>query len=271
MAESLWTLRQRVERMMGESITGTPSGFLTVNTFGCTKLEVYSDDYFKDWHGRFYSGTHKDISFVVTGFTQAGGICAFSPSVSVKTDSTDLFELIAPDFSADEINDAINLAISMVEKEGLQDKVDTTTEVVASTYEYPIPVGFLYIREVYQEDSVAGRYTASSGRMDVRHWEILPGSPAKLWFNSSLASLSAGRHLRLVGQQAPPQLATDAAICEVSPSYIVFQTKALLLATRLTGTESTLRAQEQMTIAQTMADRERQHLRVAGAGRRVAY
>ena len=124
MAQALYELRQQVARLMGEMVTGTPSGSLDVNTFGCPGLAIYDNDYFKDWNGHFYSGTHKDTSFVVTGFVKSGGVVTFVPALGSAVDATDLFELYPPDFKPEDINAAINLAISMVEAEALQDRVD---------------------------------------------------------------------------------------------------------------------------------------------------
>ena len=272
MAEPLSAIRQKIERLLGEAKTGTPDGYYAVNTFGCAALGMFEDDYFNDWQGRFYSGTHKDTSFVVSDFTKAGGIVEFLPSLSVKTDATDLFELIPPDFSTDEINDAINLSISMVGGEALQDAVDTSIEIVASVYEYPIPSDFLYLEQIYQEESTAGRYSASAGLMDLRHWRILHGSSARVWFDSYYASLTAGRHLRLVGQKKPSQLSLDADTSAVSLVFLVYQAKAMLHQSRVRGQGSDFEEhQSQMALAQTMADRERTRLQVIGRGRKVAY
>ena len=254
---------------MGEAKTETPEGYLAINTFGCPALAVYADDYFNDWFGRFYAGTHKDTPFVVTDFTQVGGVTTFSPGLSVKTDATDLFELLPPDFSTEEINDAINSAISLVEKDALEDKVDNSIQIVASVYEYPIPDSFLYISEVYQEESTTGRYSPSAGRVDARHWEILHGSPAKLWFNHSWVSLTAGRHLRLVGQKKPGQLTLDADLCNISPTFLVYQAKAHLHFSRVN--EEGDNHFQKMVVAQSRADAERVHIRVAGQGRKVSF
>ena len=262
------SLRQNIARLMGEAITGTPSGGFAVNSFQCSTLAVYEDDYFNDWYGRFYSGTHKDTDFVVTDFVKANGVITFSPSLGAAVDATDLFE-IYPDFKPQEINDAINLAISMIEEEALQDKVDATLVVVASTYEYTIPTGFVYVDQIFQEQATADRYSPSNDAIDFRHWRILHGATPKIWFDDNYISLTTGRNLRLVGQAVQAQLSLDADTCAILKSFIVYQTKANLHFSRVD--EQGDAHWNKMTAAQTLANQERARIQVAGRGRKVAY
>ena len=114
MAKKLYELRQAVGRLMSPGdialVTGTPAATFSTTGFQCAALALEEYDYYKDWWGRFYSGTHKDTTFRITGFTQSGGAIVFSPALSSAVDATDLFELHR-DFSPEEINNAINLAI----------------------------------------------------------------------------------------------------------------------------------------------------------------
>lgn len=261
-------IRQSLARLMGETIAGTPTGGFSTTGFQCSALAVYADDYFNDWAGgRFYSGTHKDISFVPTDFAKANGVVTFSPAVSGNVDATDLFEMY-PNFTAAEMNDAINLAISMVEEEALQDKVDATLAVIASTYEYTIPAGFVYVDQIFQESGTADRYSPSRDAIDPRHWRILHGTP-KIWFDDQYASLITGRNLRLVGQQAAAQLSLDATTCAVLKSYLIFQAKSLLHLSRVDEMDDAHWNKAQA--AKAIADQERVHIRVAGRGKRVAF
>ena len=272
MAQTLYQLRQAVIRLMGEVITGTPGGSLAVNTFGCPALAIYENDYFNDWNGRFYLGTHKDTSFVVTAFVKSGGVVTFAPALGSAVVVGDLFELYPPDFKPEEINNAINLSISMVEQEALQDKVDATLVVAASTYEYDIPTGFLYIDQIFQESGTSDRYSPSGDLIDVRHWRILPGTTPKLWFDNDYITLTAGRKLRLVGQGIQAQLALDASTCSVNPAFIIFQAKALLHQSKIRGTGAEFGEHTtQANLAKANAENERRRLRVAGYGRKVIF
>ena len=254
---------------MGETITGTPDTNLAVGTFGCAKLALYADDYFNDWHGRFYSGTHKDTDFDVVDFAKTAGVTTFDPDLSSAVVVGDLFEMYPPDFTPEDFNSAINLAISMVEEEALQDKVDATLEVAASTYEYDIPTGFRYIDQVFQESGTANRYSPSANLIDVRHWRILHGTTPRLWFDDNYVSLTTGRNLRLVGQGVQAQLSLDADTCAILKSFIIYQAKANLHFSRVD--EQGDAHFKKMIAAQTVADKERQHIGVAGRGKRVSF
>jgi len=262
-------IRQAVAKLMDEAITGVPDTNLAVGTFGCAALAVYENDYFTDWHGRFYAGTHKDTNFIVTDFVKTAGVVTFVPALGSAVVAGDLFELY-PEFKAEEFNTAINLAISMVEKEALQDKLDASLETVESTYEYTIPTGFLYIEDIFVESGTANRYSPSGDRIDFRHWRVLPGSTPKVWIDNNLKSLPASRNLRLVGQAVQAQLATDAATCDINPAFLTFQAKALLHQSRIRGSGADFEEhQAQFQLSQAMADKERRHVQVAGRGRRV--
>jgi hypothetical protein len=271
------TIRQRLGRLMDgdDAIVATPSSeALTTTTFGCAALQVYPDDYFDDYHGRFYSGTHKDTNFTVTNFEKLDannqkGVVTFAPALSTAVDATDLFELY-PGYRPTEMNDAINEAISMVEEEALKDKVDESIVIVASTFEYLIPATLLYIDQVIQESGTAGRYSVSDNLIDIRHWGILRQASPQLWFDNNYVSLTGGRHLRLVGQSVQAQLSLDADLCNINRTFLIYQAKALLHQSRIKGQGADFEEhQSQMTLAQAMADRQRRQIQVAGRGRQV--
>ena len=136
-------------------------------------------------------------------------------------------------------------------------------------YEYLIPSGFVRIEHIYQESSTAGQYSESKDRLDLRHWDILRGTTPKIWIDHNYKTLTAGRHLRLVGQSSPAQLTLDADSCAVNPNYIVSQAKANLHFSR--ASEIGDEHQKKMVVAQTMADRERNTLFVVPRGRKVSY
>ena len=127
MATAFSALRQSVGRLLGAGdiamVTGTPSGGYGTNTFQCSTLDQYEDDFFNEWFLRIYAGTHKDTTCTVTDFAKTNGVLTFSPAVVANIDATDLFELHR-DFTVPELNNAINQAISMVDTEALLDKVD---------------------------------------------------------------------------------------------------------------------------------------------------
>lgn len=266
--------RQALARLMHGSdvVIGAPGSLLATGAFAVPKLTVYEDDYFLDWHGRFYQGPAADTDFEVTGFDQStdnevAGFLTFRPVLSSAVVVTDLFEMY-PDFSPAEMNDAINDAISMVEGEALEDKVDESLVVAASQWEYTVPAGFVAVEGIFQESGTANRYSSSGNFIDPRHWRILPGASPKLWFDHDLVTLTSGRQLRLVGQQAPTQLTKDADLCAVPRSFVLYQAKANLHFSRVeeTGDEH----YRKMVVAQARAHEERRRVRVASRGWKVA-
>lgn len=287
---SRYTLRQLLGRQMdGENtIVGTPdtgSGTdLAKARFGVSKLVPYSDDYFNDWHGRFYDGGHRDTDFEVTDFSSTDGIIHFSPALSEAVKTEDLFELYQ-NYTPAELNDAINLAISIVERDALQDKIDESIRLTESTYEYDIPSGFVYIEALYQESGTTGLYSQSDieargmpattglrsllgGRIDERHWGNIPGP--KIWFDPNGFGPTNNRQLRIVGQQVQPQLTKDSDLCTVSQAYIMYQAKALLHQSRIRGVGADFEGHErQMTLSQIAADRERSRIHIAARGQAV--
>ena len=268
--------RQALGRMMHgqDAILGVPATNLTTTTMGVAKLTVYPDDYFNDWFGRFYAGPRADTDFDVTDFDQekepglTPGVLTFKPALSAAPVIHDLFEMY-PDFSPGEMNDAINLAIASVTQGALQDKRDDSLTVIAGTFEYEIPAGFLYIWEILQEQSTNGRYSSSLNTIDQRYWRILPGSPPKLWFDSNWVTLTTGRKLRIIGQQAPAQLAKDSDLCSVDQAYVLYQAKANLHLSR--ASESGDEHDKKMVLAQARAHEERKSITVAGLGERVSF
>jgi hypothetical protein len=265
---SLSTLRQRVGRLMGTMHTATPSGNFAVNGTDTTELAVFVDDYFNDWHGRFYAGPNRDTNFEVTVFVKSLGHITFLPAATAVV-AQDLLEL-HQDFTPIEINDAINIAISIVETEALLDIVDESIEVKSAVFEYAIPSGIYSIDHIYQEQDTEDRYSPSANLIDRRYWRVLHGSPSMLWFNDSYVTLTANRNLRIVGQKLQPQLVFDDDLCSINQSFIIYQAKALLHQSRIRGEGSGFEGHTtQMSMAQRRASEERLGIRVAMQGMRV--
>jgi hypothetical protein len=267
-ALALSTLCKNLVTLIGEPITGTPSGTYTTTGFDCAGLGGYDNDYFNDWWGRFYEATNKDKTFLVTDFVTSTGHFTFTPAATL-VDALDLFYLVPPPFKPEDLITAINMAISQMEDFALQDKVDATLETVASTYEYTIPSGFVYISDIYLESGTANRYSDSANRIDDRHWRILHGATPKLWFDNNYVSLTATRNLRLVGQQRQSQLTLDADTCAINQSAILYQAAANLHFSRIEELGDA--HDKKMQVALAVAERESRKYTVAGRGRKVAY
>ena len=271
MSTTLYQLRQQVGLLLGSGdmamVTGTPSASFATTGFQCPSLALEEDDYYNDWYLRFYSGTHKGTTVRVTDFAQADGAITFSPALSTVVDETDLFELHR-DFSPEEMNNAINLAIQAVEMEALEDKTDESLTIVSGTWEYAVPSGFVYIDAIYQ---VSDTDSTEMSYIDLRHWQVINKSGTKyLWFDKNKVSLTADYTLRITGQSKASTLTLDAGTTEISTAFLVQQAKALLHQQRIDGTGGVSEAHDkQMALAQTMADRERPKLFVTPRGWKV--
>ncbi|MBT9143126.1 MAG: hypothetical protein DDT29_01525 [Dehalococcoidia bacterium] len=271
MSSKLYELRQMVGRLTSSMKMGTPSGGFGLGTFqSVTLADIYSNGYFNDWWIRFYRGTHRDRSARVMNFVAINGVINFRPNLPTNVDATCLFEL-HKDFTIEEINDAINLSISMVEDEALQDRVDESLIVIANRHEYVIPSGFLFIDRIFQEGDPANLYPPD-GMINSAHWQILRGATPRIWFDNNLVALTTGKRLRIVGQSAQRQLTLDADICQVNATFLVYQAKALLHQSRIRGEGADFQEHKsQLAMAQSLADRERRRLFVSPRGRRIIH
>jgi len=272
MASPLYTIRQLLARQMGETIVGVPVDNFATNAFGVTRLATFEDDYFNDRYGRFYSGVARDTDYIVTDFVKTNGVITFAPALSAAVTATDLFEIYQKDFTAQEFIDAINSAIDMVKDEALEDVVETSIELVSKVFEYDIPESFAYIDDVFK-DSTAGKFELQDDRVDQRHWGILRnGSGSKLWLDANYFSITAGRHLRLVGQGAPPELLLDTDVSRVNRTFVVYQAKALLHQSRIRGQGADSEGHRaQMVLSQNLANSERKALLARSRGRKVLF
>ena len=268
--------RQALGRLMhGEDVVvGVPDVGLTTTTFGVEAVKNFQDEYFLDWHGRFYAGPNANKNFQVTKFdkeTEPGLLAAvftITPAVTAIV-ARDLFELYQ-DYSPSEMNDAINLAIDMVSMEALEDKLDESVVLVADTFEYDVPGGFVYLEDILVEQSTAGRFSSSGDGIDTRWWRILRGGPnPRIWFDDAYFPITAGRKLRLIGQKSPAQMTVDDEKSTVDQSYVLYQAKANLHFAR--SEELNDQHHRSFVSAQSLAEAHKQRLRVAGRGARVAF
>ncbi len=263
-------LQVKLARLMGETIVGIPDAFAG-NSFGSARLSVYEDDYFNDWSGRFFKGPHAGTSFSVTDFEDTGGIVSFGPPLPEDVDADDRFYMLIDPFTPEELIDALNVAIDMVDDEALQDRVDESLVVSNSVWEYPVPAGLLYIEAVVLESGTSGRYSPSRDTIDERHWDILTRQPEPLlWFDDQYTALVDNRHLRLIGQAAASQMSSDLEVCPVGDAFLLYQAKAMLHESRISGADPEGHRTRAL-VAQARADRERDGLLVPSRGKRVVY
>jgi len=263
-------LRQRLGHLTGGVVVGTPTGGLTTTTFNATALSTKPDDFYNDWHGRFYEGRHNGVNFEVEDFVKLNGKVTLEPPTTLVIEKKDLFELYKHATPV-ELGHFINIAISMVAGEALVERVSETLLIPNSTtYHYAVPAGIAYIDRIYMEQGTAGRYGAEQDPFDYRAWRILHTTPPQIWFDPNLVSLTAARHLRLVGQAIQVELVGDSDECVINQAYVLYQAKALWHESKIRDSASDFEDHRtQMVIAQSRADSEREGLRVAPMGRAV--
>jgi len=276
MANAFYVLRQELAGMMGEMLAGIrPAASpitLKVDQLGVASLQGYGDDYFNDWFGRFYLGPHAETDFIVSDFAQLNGVIDLAQELSAVAAVTDYIE-IYPEYTPAELGRAINQSISMVEGEALEDVVDDSIVVQSSMYEYEVPAGISHIEDIYMEGGTSGRYSIVEDHIPARYWNLKRlGAKAQIWFDGSHVTLSAARHLRLVAQRQPQQLTTDTQETNIDKLFVLYQAKALLHLSRIRGSSADSQDHNaQMGVAQALADRQRNKMRVAGRGHQVSY
>lgn len=261
-------LRHLVARLCNDLLTGTVSSPGS-GTFVCALTGWEKpDDFFNDYLEMFcYSGTGVGTSGNPTLWVNSTHTLTFAPAATLT--AGDLVEMHER-FSVNTYNDFINLAIEMVAKEALVNKVDTTVELVADTYQYTLPTQFLYVHRVEMESVTANVYNTESP-IDPRYWRVVKAATTKIEFVKDRWTPTAERNIRISGLASPSILDTDGEECPLNPAYVSYQAAALLHQSRIRGSDVDSEMHStQMTLCQTMADKVRATMKVGiGGGKAV--
>jgi len=107
--------------LLGDMLTGqqevhSPGTDFATTTFGVAPLGAYENDYFNQWFGRTFEGTHRNTNFIVKDFVKTNGVVTVEETAAVAYDASDRFFMV-PDYPVPELIRAINLAITTVEHE----------------------------------------------------------------------------------------------------------------------------------------------------------
>lgn len=254
-------LRHLTARLCNDLILGTvaASPAPAPGTFSCAETDWEKPDgYFDDWIEVYcYQGTGVGTSGNPTAWLNSTHTLTFKPAATLTAgDKVEMHQR----FTVATYNDFINMAIEMVAKEALLNKVDVTTVLVADTYSYTIPIQFLYITELEVESDIAGVY-AGSLVVERHAYKLVNG---KIEFKKSLWVPIADRKLRITGLASPSILDTDTEECPISPMFLAYQSAALLHQSliRGSGVDSEMHS-TQMTLCQTMADKVRNTMQVS--------
>jgi hypothetical protein len=123
----------------------------------------------------------------------------------------------------------ILMAFRSRRKRTLLAMTDETVVLVASTYEYDIPSGFVAINEVWREDD-DGLFSVVIPMRDL--W--VDRGAKHLCFDKAAAEAAgyivAGQHLRIIGQKYDSEPASDSATFTINTTPIVWLAKAYIHA-----------------------------------------
>ena len=257
-------LRHLTSRLCNDLILGTVTSPAS-GTFVCAETDwEKADDYFNHWIEMFcYAGTGVGTSGNPTDWDNTSHTLTFLPAATLTAaDSVEMHQR----FTVSEYNDYINLAIDIVAKEALLNKVDESVTLAASTYQYEISTHFMYVYKIEMESSTSGVYNKEKP-IDPMYWRILRAATIELEFVKEHWSPTADRTLRITGLASPSKLDTDTEACPLNPAYVTYQAAALLHQSRIRGgdVDSEMHS-TQMGLCQTMADKVRETMQVSIGG-----
>ncbi len=166
------------------------------------------------------SGTYKDLDRTIASYDDIGQLVTLRVAFAGAPTAADKVE-IYKNFTKTEYDKCISQAIESAKVRFMYDKVDRTTLIAASTYEYAVPSGFAYISRLVLE-TATGQYTAD---IPDSWWEfIIKGTPAAVYikfFISAEVLSYAGYHIEIQGQAYPSDLTADTGTTNVPDDYIV--------------------------------------------------
>lgn len=256
-------LRHLTSRLCNDLITGTVTSPAS-GTFVCAETDWEKpDDYFNKWVEVFdYAGTGVGTSGNPTNWVNSTHTLTFLPAVTLTaTDSVEMHQR----FRVNEYNDFMNVAIDMVAKEVLVDRVDEAIDLATDTYQYTLPTSFLYIHRIEMQDSEDDYNTEKP--IDPRYWRVIKTSTLTLEFIKNLWTPTDGRTIRITGLGSPSKLDTDTEASPVNPAFISYQAAALLHQSRIRGSDVDSEYHSgQMKLCQVMADEVRPTMRTSIGG-----
>ena len=228
-------------------------------TFSCAETDwEKADDFFNDWIEVYdYQGTGVGTSGNPTAWVNTTHTLTFKPAATLTAgDKVEMHQR----FTVATYNDFINMAIEMVAKEALLDKVDSSIELEESVYSYTIPVQFLYIYELEMESEDEADLYDGSNIIDRHAWNIVNG---KIEFVVSLFTPTDGQKLRIKGLASPSILDTDSEACPINPAYVIQQTLSFLHQSLIRGPDKDSEYHAgQMSICETKANIERARFQI---------
>jgi len=234
MAEALSTVRQLLAQLLGDRlIVGTATGGTPTTLLDTTQLVQPDNDWAGAW-AYIYGGSLGPQERIISASGMSARSITVSPTWTVVGGASapaagTKYEIHRAWSVLDAYNPMILMAFRSRRKRTLLAKTDETVTLTASTYEYPIPTGFVAINEVWRADG-DGLYTEEIPMRDL--W-VDRGSK-KLVFDKAAALAAsyivAGRKLRIIGQKYDTEPTLDADTFTVNTTPIVWLAKAYIHA-----------------------------------------
>lgn len=257
-------IRHYAARLCNDLLLGTVASPASGNFVCALAGWEKPDDFFNEYIEMFcYAGTGIGTKGNPTDWVNNTHTLTFLPAATLTAgDSVEMHRR----FTVNEYNDFINLAIEMVAKESLINKVDTSVTLESDTYTYDLPTSFLYIDSIMMESGTSDVYNKELP-IDPRYWRVVRSTTQQLEFVKELWSPTADRSLRITGLASPAVLSADSSQCPVNPTFIAYQATALLHQSRIRGKDlDSEYHSEQMRLCQAMADKERPGIRTSIGG-----
>jgi len=277
-----------LDSVLGDLWEGTATGGTNGTMADTSRYE--SDDFFQSLTppARIYIRTTTDAAAPIgesresTDWVQTGGTLTFLPVMTAVVGAGDTYA-ISSEYTWAEVKRAINLAIDDAARDMLIEKLDESTELVSSVYEYDVPTGFVYVYRVTMEDG-SGNYPSP---IPPDQYRIVRGKPTPRlhlsrmrneqqyqghWYGELWASadLTAARSLRIEGLARQPKLVLDTDLCYLNPVFVCYKAGELLHARRVRRSDNDPdEHQTQMVICRNIAEGARALTKLPADSKRV--
>ena len=221
-SNTLAVIRAYLSNAVGDLIAGQAGVTGADTTHIHAPFLSFPDDYYNHHYFEVYvyAGTNIGLTRQVIDWVLSTKLLEVHTAYPEACDATSYIELHRI-FSIDDYNKAINLAIESLAGKYLIDVKDETVVLVADTYEYDLPLNFLYLHRVTTENEAGGGRFYDSAVIDPRDWSIIKSYPPKLKLDRRYYSVTAGKDLRLEGQGSQDVVSADASLIYLPPDYIV--------------------------------------------------
>ena len=250
MAECLYDVRHTLAGLLGDRLAvgqatgGSATSLIDVNE------RVEPDDYWNGCRIYIYSGPGAPQERIISDFTQSTRSITVSPTwTAVNGSST--YEIHRAFSVLDHYNPMIKMALRSRRKRHMLAKEDETVKLVADTYEYSIPTGFVSISEIWRQNALSQFVEP----IPLDHVYVLR-SGKKLVFEKQVAlkegHIIADRYLRLIGQQYQAEPSSESSEITVNTTPIIWLAKAMLHANK--GEMNEMKAAIQMSEADLLED-----------------